>query len=104
MMTTHGQCHYLSGVPWRNHITGIVTGPPRNTGQRRSTVTFNGGRLRSTVAVNDGYRLSTVAVNDGQRWQTTVDHRRTTGQRWLTATVDRGDQSFHRTVDPESTT
>ncbi|GJZ89087.1 hypothetical protein Tco_0660869 [Tanacetum coccineum] len=45
---------------------------------------------RSTVAVNGGQRRSTSAVNGGQQWRTTVDHCRTTGQRWLTTSQRTG--------------
>nr|GEW67454.1 hypothetical protein [Tanacetum cinerariifolium] len=55
-------------------------------GQRRSMVVDH----RSMVVDHNGDRWSTVAVNDGRRWQTivdcrwtTVDHHRTTDQRWL---------------------
>nr|GFB34030.1 hypothetical protein [Tanacetum cinerariifolium] len=58
-------------------------------GDRRST-TVNAAGHRSTPADHGGDRRSTVAVNDGRRWRTTVDcrwttvdHPRTTGQRWL---------------------
>ncbi|GJS27086.1 hypothetical protein Tco_0487706 [Tanacetum coccineum] len=49
-------------------VTGATTGPLVNGAQRR----------QSTVA------------NDGQWRRTTVDHRRTTGQRWLTASQRSG--------------
>nr|GEZ12779.1 hypothetical protein [Tanacetum cinerariifolium] len=62
---------------------------PPATGQRRVTVVIGGQRWRSTT-VNAADHRSTVAVNDGRRWRTTVDcrwttvdHHRTTGQRWL---------------------
>nr|GEZ17952.1 hypothetical protein [Tanacetum cinerariifolium] len=64
--------------------------PPATGHQRRFTVVFGGQRRRSTLADHGGDRRSTVAVNDGRRWRTTVDcrwttvdHHRTTGQRWL---------------------
>nr|GEY27164.1 hypothetical protein [Tanacetum cinerariifolium] len=57
--------------------------------QHRSTA-INAAGHRSTAADHDGDQRSTVAVNDGRRWRTTVDcrwttvdHHRTTGQRWL---------------------
>nr|GEZ69326.1 hypothetical protein [Tanacetum cinerariifolium] len=59
-------------------------------GQRRRSTTVNAANHRSTPADHGGDRRSTVAVNDGRRWRTTVDcrwttvdHHRTTGQRWL---------------------
>nr|GFA60247.1 hypothetical protein [Tanacetum cinerariifolium] len=60
------------------------------TGQRLRSTTINAAGHRSSEADHDGDRRSTVAVNDGRRWRTTVDcrwttvdHHRTTGQRWL---------------------
>ncbi|GKD97003.1 hypothetical protein Tco_1380900 [Tanacetum coccineum] len=53
-------CHPVIGSTWPVNRSGAVT---KATGQRRST----------------------VSVNGGQRHRTTVNHRRTTGQRWLTA-------------------
>nr|GFC43800.1 hypothetical protein [Tanacetum cinerariifolium] len=38
---------------------------------------------RSMAAEHGGHRRSMVAVNDDRRWRTTVDHHRTTSQRWL---------------------
>nr|GEY90052.1 hypothetical protein [Tanacetum cinerariifolium] len=85
-----------------------ATSAPVNAGQRRSTPAATGQRRRFTVVidgqrrrppVNDGDRRSTVAVNDGRRWRTTVDcrwttvdHHRTTDQRWLVgwSTTDSG--------------
>nr|GFB70254.1 hypothetical protein [Tanacetum cinerariifolium] len=59
-------------------------------GDRRSTPSVNAADHRSTPVDHGGDRRSTVAVNDGRRWRTTVDcrwttvdHHRTTGQRWL---------------------
>nr|GFC85333.1 hypothetical protein [Tanacetum cinerariifolium] len=59
-------------------------------GQRRRSTTVNAAGHRSTPANHGGDLLSTVAVNDDRRWRTTVDcrwttvdHHRTTGQRWL---------------------
>nr|GFB13890.1 hypothetical protein [Tanacetum cinerariifolium] len=53
-------------------------------------MTVNAAGHRSTAAVHGGDRRSTSAVNDGRLWRTTidcrwttVDHHRTTGQRWL---------------------
>nr|GEY34874.1 hypothetical protein [Tanacetum cinerariifolium] len=45
----------------------------------RSTVADH----RSMTANHGGDRRSMVAVNDSRQWWTTVDHHRTTGQRWL---------------------
>nr|GEZ84423.1 hypothetical protein [Tanacetum cinerariifolium] len=77
-----------------------ATSSPATAGQRRSTppaigqrrwvtVVIGGQQWRSTM-VNAAYHRSTVAVNDGRLWRTTVDcrwttidHHRTTGQRWL---------------------
>ncbi|GJR14565.1 hypothetical protein Tco_0797217 [Tanacetum coccineum] len=56
-------CHWTAAMTWQ------------------STWQVNG----RSAPVNDGQRRSTAAVDDGQRRWTTVDHRRTTGQRWLTA-------------------
>nr|GFA88644.1 hypothetical protein [Tanacetum cinerariifolium] len=73
---------------------------PATAGQRRSTPPATGQRRRVTVVigvqrwrstmVNAADHRSTVAVNDGRRWRTTVDcrwttvdHHRTTSQRWL---------------------
>nr|GEZ95814.1 hypothetical protein [Tanacetum cinerariifolium] len=53
-------------------------------------MTVNAAGHRSTAADHGGDQRSMVAVNDGRRWRTTVDcrwttvdHHRTTGQRWL---------------------
>nr|GEZ17852.1 hypothetical protein [Tanacetum cinerariifolium] len=61
-----------------------------NDGQRRRSMTVNAAGHRLTAADHGGDRRSTVAVNDDRRWRTTVDcrwttvdHHRTTGQRWL---------------------
>nr|GEZ74653.1 hypothetical protein [Tanacetum cinerariifolium] len=68
-----------------------VTWHLRQHGQRYRSTTINAaGHRRSTAADHDGDRRSTVAINDGRWWRTTVDcrwttvdHHRTTGQRWL---------------------
>nr|GEY04865.1 hypothetical protein [Tanacetum cinerariifolium] len=59
-------------------------------GQRRRSTTVNAADHRSTPTDHGGDRRSTVAINDGRQWRTTVDcrwttvdHHRTTGQRWL---------------------
>nr|GFC96425.1 hypothetical protein [Tanacetum cinerariifolium] len=59
------------------------------TGQRRRSTTVDAAGHRSMAADHGGDRRSTVAVNDSRRWRTTVDcrwttvdHHRTTGQRW----------------------
>nr|GFB36218.1 hypothetical protein [Tanacetum cinerariifolium] len=59
-------------------------------GQRRRSTTVNAADHRSMSADHGGDWRSTVAVNAGRRWRTTVDcrwttvdHHRTTGQRWL---------------------
>nr|GFB10005.1 hypothetical protein [Tanacetum cinerariifolium] len=63
--------------------------PPATGQRRRITVVIGDQRWRSTM-VNAADHRSTLAVNDGRRWRTTVDcrwttvdHHRTTGQRWL---------------------
>nr|GFB20026.1 hypothetical protein [Tanacetum cinerariifolium] len=74
--------------------------PPATGQRRRFTVVIGGQRRRSTMVNATGHRStaadhggdcqSTVAVKGGRRWRTTfdcrwttVDHHRTTGQRWL---------------------
>nr|GEY55541.1 hypothetical protein [Tanacetum cinerariifolium] len=71
-------------------IRSAATCTLRQHGQRRRSTTVNAAGNRSTAADHGGDRRSTVAVNDGRRWRTTVDcrwttvdHHRTTGQRWL---------------------
>nr|GFA56535.1 hypothetical protein [Tanacetum cinerariifolium] len=70
--------------------TSARSSPSINDGQRRRSMTVNAADHRSTAVDHGGDRRSTVAVNDGRRWRTTVDcrwttvdHHRTTGQRWL---------------------
>ncbi|GJR27753.1 putative reverse transcriptase domain-containing protein [Tanacetum coccineum] len=70
-------CHHLSGATWRKHCSPTVGQPPPD---HRSTVVNDGSQRWSTTVNAAG-----PPVNDGQRWRTTVDHRRTTGQRWSTA-------------------
>nr|GEY17453.1 putative reverse transcriptase, RNA-dependent DNA polymerase, Gag-polypeptide of LTR copia-type [Tanacetum cinerariifolium] len=60
------------------------------TGQRRRVTVVIGGQRWRSMTVNAADHRSTVAVNDGPWWRTTVDcrwttvdHHRTTGQRWL---------------------
>nr|GFB35999.1 hypothetical protein [Tanacetum cinerariifolium] len=98
----------VNGVASRRHVAAsywtaasdvAATSTPATVGQRRSTPPANGQRRRITVViggqrwrsttVNAADHRSTGAVNDGPWWRTivdcrwtTVDHHRTTGQRW----------------------
>ncbi|GKB59630.1 hypothetical protein Tco_0915816 [Tanacetum coccineum] len=73
-----GTCPPVIGATWPVNrpgaVTGATTGPPVNGGQRRRSTVVNHHQTTSQ-------RRSTVVVKDGQRWRTTVDRRRTTGQR-----------------------
>nr|GEW79607.1 hypothetical protein [Tanacetum cinerariifolium] len=73
-----------SATGQRRRITVVIGGQrwrstPPTTGQRWWSTTVNAADHRSTVAVNDGCRWRTTV---DCRW-TTVDHHRTTVQRWL---------------------
>ncbi|GKD53473.1 hypothetical protein Tco_1286860 [Tanacetum coccineum] len=76
-------CHHLSGATWRKPYSVTVGQPPPD---HRSMV-VNDGSQRWSTAVN----TTRPPVNGGsQRRWTTVDHRRTTGQRWRSTTVNGG--------------
>nr|GEU48470.1 hypothetical protein [Tanacetum cinerariifolium] len=73
-----------------NYAAGHRSTAAVHGGDRWSTPSVNAVDHRSTLADHGGDRWSTVAVNDGRQWRTTVDcrwttvdHHRTTGQRWL---------------------
>nr|GEU87315.1 hypothetical protein [Tanacetum cinerariifolium] len=69
---------HVAASYWTTASDVAATSPP-TTGQRWRSTTVNAADHRSTVAVNDGRRWRTTV---DCRW-TTVDHHRTTGQRWL---------------------
>nr|GEZ11835.1 hypothetical protein [Tanacetum cinerariifolium] len=80
---------HVAASYWTAASDVAATSAPVNAAGHRSTA-VNAFGHRSTVVDHDGDRRSTVAVNDGRRWRTTVDcrwttvdHHRTTSQRWL---------------------
>nr|GFA81706.1 hypothetical protein [Tanacetum cinerariifolium] len=82
---------HVAASYWTTASDVAATSTPVNAvGQRRSMPPVYVAGHRSTMADHGGDRRSTVAVNDSRRWRTTVDyrwttvdHHRTTGQRWL---------------------
>nr|GFB74896.1 hypothetical protein [Tanacetum cinerariifolium] len=81
---------HVAASYWTAASDVAATSAPVNDGQCRRPPVNGGGQRRSTPADHGGDRRSTVAINDGRRWRTivdcrwtTVDHHRTTGQRWL---------------------
>nr|GEY16860.1 hypothetical protein [Tanacetum cinerariifolium] len=83
--------HHVAASYWTTASDVAATSAPVNAvGQQRSTPPVNNGQRRQPPVNGGGSRWSTVAVNDGSRWRTTVDcrwttvdHHRTTGQRWI---------------------
>ncbi|GJW20439.1 retrovirus-related pol polyprotein from transposon TNT 1-94 [Tanacetum coccineum] len=68
-------CHHLSGTRWRDTVPALSPEPKNHRSPATGCPTVG-----QTVAVN----------RDDQRWRTTVNHRRTIGQRWLTASQQAG--------------
>nr|GEW40920.1 hypothetical protein [Tanacetum cinerariifolium] len=69
---------HVAASYWTTASDVAATAVPVNAAGHRSTAADHGVDRRSTVAVDDGRRWRTTVYC---RW-TTVDHHRTTGQRW----------------------